>query len=238
MTTVASRADAAPGAVPPVDAADAPVVLFDFDGVLVRGDAFNLFLRQRFRRGWWRVLLALPLAPLLAVLAIRRSGRLADARLLVRCALFGVGNARYQHLVERFAAELVHGSRRFSREAIRVFREYAVSGSRVVIVSGCEERLLCAILGELGLGDATVLATRLARGWTGMRVAWHNIGGAKAKRLAELGIAQWDVAYTDAWADLPLLRGAREPVLVNATPRLCKRVERALGRSVTRVEWH
>jgi len=26
-------------------------------------------------------------------------------------------------------------------------------------------------------------------------------------------------------------------VLVNATPKLCKRVEKALGRSVTRAEW-
>lgn len=214
------------------------IVLFDFDGVIVRGDAFNLFLRQRFRRGWWRLLLALPLAPILAMLAVRRSGRLADARLLVRCALFGVGEARYQRLVDRFAAGLVHGSRRFSREAIRVFREHGQAGSRVVIVSGCEERLLRSILAELGLGDAEVLATRLARGWFGMHVAWHNIGARKVQLLARSGIAAWNVAYSDSYHDLPMLRPAAEAILVNATPSLCKRVEKALGRSVTRVEWH
>ncbi|WHZ20441.1 MAG: hypothetical protein OJF55_002590 [Rhodanobacteraceae bacterium] len=215
------------------------VVLFDFDGVLIRGDAFNLFLRQRFRRGGWRLLLALPLLPWLAVLACWRSGRLADGRLLVRCALFGVGEARYQRLVDRFAAQLVHGSRRFSRDAIRALRDCERSGARVIIVSGCEERLLRALLGELGLGHVEVVATRLARGWFGMHVAWHNIGAAKAKRLAEIGMEPpWASAFSDAWADLPLLRGAQEAVLVNATPKLCKRVEKALGRSVTRVEWY
>lgn len=214
------------------------VVLFDFDGVLFRGDAFNLFLRQRFRRAPWRVLLALPLSPLLAVLACWRGGRLADGRLLVRCALFGVGEAHYQRLVKSFAAGLVRGARRFSRDAIRTLRDQLQSGARVVVVSGCEERLLRELLDGLGIGQVEVEGTRLVRGWLGMRVKWHNLGAAKVARLAALGLQpQWDAAFSDAWTDLPLLRGAREPVLVNATPKLCKRVEKALGRSVTRVEW-
>lgn len=237
MNEVAAAADAAP--MPRADAAEpAPVVLFDFDGVLVRGDAFNAFLRQRFRHGWWRMFLALPLTPVMALLAFRRSGRLAAGRLLARCALAGTGDARYQRLVHAFVEEWVHGSRRFSRAAITALRERIRSGARIIIVSGCEERLLRALLAELGLGGIDVVATRLRRGWFGQRVAWHNVGAAKVARLAELGIeAPWQMACTDAWADVPLLRGAREAVLVNATPRLCKRVEKALGRSVKRVEW-
>ncbi|NUO73169.1 MAG: haloacid dehalogenase-like hydrolase, partial [Frateuria sp.] len=37
---------------------------------------------------------------------------------------------------------------------------------------------------------------------------------------------------------LHMLRAAAEPVLVNGTPKLCKRIERALGRSIERVAWH
>ena len=41
------------------------VVLFDFDGVLICGDSFYLFMRERYRRSWWRGLLALLSTPLL-----------------------------------------------------------------------------------------------------------------------------------------------------------------------------
>jgi phosphatidylglycerophosphatase C len=36
---------------------------------------------------------------------------------------------------------------------------------------------------------------------------------------------------------VPMLKPAREVVLVNGTPKLCKKVEKALGRTITRVEW-
>jgi phosphatidylglycerophosphatase C len=35
-----------------------------------------------------------------------------------------------------------------------------------------------------------------------------------------------------------MLKAAAEPVLVNGTPKLCKRIEQALGRSVERVAWY
>jgi phosphatidylglycerophosphatase C len=35
-----------------------------------------------------------------------------------------------------------------------------------------------------------------------------------------------------------MLKRAREAVLVNSTPKLCKRVEKAMGRSVTRMAWY
>ena len=49
------------------DAVSPRVVLFDFDGVLIRGDSFYLFMRERYRRSWWRRLLALLSTPLLLV---------------------------------------------------------------------------------------------------------------------------------------------------------------------------
>ena len=37
--------------------------------------------------------------------------------------------------------------------------------------------------------------------------------------------------------DVAMLKLAGEAVLVNGTPTLCKKVEKALGRAITRVEW-
>ena len=65
------------------------VVLFDFDGVLIHGDAFHLFMRERYARSLWRPLLALLCAPLL-LLQLPLSREL-PLRTLVRIALLGVG---------------------------------------------------------------------------------------------------------------------------------------------------
>ena len=187
-----------------------------------------------------KLLLLLLLAmPVLGVLACWRAGRLRAGRLVTRCALFGVGQRRYQRLAARFADDLVHGSRRYRHQALRVLRGELRRGARVIVVSGCEEYLLRAQLAGLGIEGVEVVASTLRRGWFGMHVDWHNVGAAKVARLASLGIAPpWQWAFTDAWADLPLLAGACEPVLVNATPKLCKRMETALGRTVKRAAWH
>jgi phosphoserine phosphatase len=141
------------------------VVLFDFDGVLIRGDAFSLFMRDRYARARWRTALVLLSSPwLLLVLPFSRRRVM---RTLVHLGLLGVDEARF-----------------------------------------------------------------------GMRLERHNLGRRQLQLLAQNGIEAWHVAYSDSHRDLPMLAGAAEAVLVNATPRLCKRVEKALGRSVTRADWN
>ena len=90
-------------------AEDSPVVLFDFDGVLLHGDAFHLFLRQRYARAPWRVLLALLCLPVL--LAVALVSRMVAGHLLGRIALLGVRERRFQKLTSAFAAQLVRRSR-------------------------------------------------------------------------------------------------------------------------------
>jgi phosphatidylglycerophosphatase C len=77
----------------------------------------------------------------------------------------------------------------------------------------------------------------LRPGWFGMRSLRHNVGRRKVQTLAEHGITAWQVAYGDSMFDVAMLKPATEAVLVNGTPALCKKVEKALGRAITRVEW-
>ncbi|WP_343227490.1 HAD family hydrolase [Rhodanobacter sp. DHB23] len=228
------------GDAPPSATADAGlpaprVVLFDFDGVLLHGDAFGLFIRSRYRRSWWRRLLVLPCLPWL-LLVLPFSRRLA-LRTLVHVALFGTGEQRYRAQAQACATELVQHSRRFNRDALRQLRRHQQAGDRVIVVTGCEQALVGGILGQLGLGDVELLASRLRPGWSGMRTGFHNIGANKLKALAAHGVRAWQVAYTDSLMDVPMLKPAAEPVLVNGTPKLCKKMDAALGRVVGRVEW-
>ena len=217
--------------------ASAPrVVLFDFDGVLIHGDAFYLFMRDRYRRSLLRKLLAVLALPWL-LLCLPFSLRL-PMRSLVRIGLLGLSQPRYAAAAQAFATSLTRRPGQFCRDGLQALRRHQAVGDRVIVVTGCEHELVSGILGELGLGAVEVLASQLRPGWLGMRVGLHNIGRRKPLQLAAHGVSAWQVAYGDSAYDIAMLKGADEAVLVNATPKLCKKVERALGRSVTRVAWH
>lgn len=216
-------------------AAGPRVVVFDFDGVLVRGDTFGMFMRDRYAHARWRKALVLLASPWLLVVLV--CSRRRFLRALVHVGLLGVHEARYQALAQAFAVALVHRPHQFYREGIATLRRYLAAGDRVVVVTGCEDTLARGVLAGLGVSPVEVVASHLKAGRFGMRSGWHNVGRAKVAALAAHGVKGWQVAYSDSIQDAPMLARAAEAVLVNASPKLCKRVEKALGRSVTRVEW-
>lgn len=222
-----------------VAAATSPrVVLFDFDGVLMRGDAFSHFVRSRLVRSWWRLPIALVALPVLLPLLCVGSWRLPVAGVFVRISLLGVRRAGYDELARRFAAERAERPRVFIRDGISAMRRHLAAGDRVVIVTGCEETLVRAIFDAVGLHGIECIASQLQDGWLGMRKKVHNIGRNKPRQIVAHGIAEpWAMAYSDSSRDIPMLKAALEPVLVNADAGTRERVERALGRPAGRVDW-
>jgi len=210
-------------------------VLFDFDGVLIHGDAFYLFMRDRFQRSWLRKLGAVFALPWM-ILVVPFSRRLAE-RALVHVGLLGLNEQRYRLAAEAFGAGLVRRPKQFCRDGLSALRRHQAAGDRVIVVTGCEHVLVRHILDQLGLGDVDVLASQLRPGLLGMRVKLHNVGRRKPAQLAAFGVGEWHVAYSDSAVDAPMLKPAAEAVLVNGTPALCKKLERALGRTITRVDW-
>ncbi|HET6431169.1 haloacid dehalogenase-like hydrolase [Dyella sp.] len=209
-------------------------VLFDLDGVITVGDSFAGFMRERYA-GLGRKLLLLPALPWLALVRLF-SWRLA-VRTLVHVGLLGVSERRYGELAQDFASRLVRRPRQFQRDALLVLRRHQAQGDRVIVVTGSEHTLAQSLLSQLGLVGVELVASRLKPGALGMRLAHHNVGAGKVLALAAYGVSAWQRAYGDSLHDLQMLKAAAEPVLVNGTPKLCKRIEQALGRPVERVAW-
>ncbi|RDI98511.1 haloacid dehalogenase-like hydrolase [Dyella solisilvae] len=221
-------------------AADAVVsvprtVLFDFDGVLIHGDAFSLFMRDSYRRSTLRKLAAVMALPWMALAA--PFSRTLALRALVHVGLLGLSERRYKAAAEAFGAGLVRRPRQFCRDGLNVLRRHQADGDRVIVVTGCEHVLVSHILLQLGIENVEVLASQLRPGLLGMRVKVHNVGRRKTAQLAAAGVGEWHVAYSDSLVDAPMLKPAAEVVLVNGTPKLCKKLEKALGRTITRVDW-
>ena len=215
-----------------------PVVLFDFDGVLFKGDAFTAFLRAHCRRQWWRVVFASPLLLVVAPFALLRATRRRVLRFLVHLALFGISLPRYRRLAEDFGVAIARDARRFSRPALDALNAHRHRGARVIVVTGCEEILARAMLDGLGLGEVELVASQLEAGRFGARIKVHNVGFQKAHQLRLRGVrAPWDVAYGDSFADLDMLAGARSAVLVNPDRALLAKLSSRLRQRLAVVEW-
>jgi len=208
-------------------------VLFDFDGVLVRGDAFGLYLRRRALVGWRRMP-ALAVLPVVAVLMLVPRQRPRAARLLSRIGLLGRSPVDLRRQLADFGRSLAGEPGRVLPGAVAAAREHLPAGDRVVVVTACEQTVARAVLDAVGLTGVELVGSCL----DGPAGAVHNHGPQKLIRLAAHGIEPpWDVAYSDSLSDLPLLRGAERPVMVNGRARAVARARAILGDRLTVVTW-
>lgn len=211
-----------------------PLVLFDLDGVLTRRDTFGGFVARRLTRSPLRLALALPLVPLLLVPPARRQ----VVWLLVQLALAGMTTAEYRREAATHAARLAAAPRALHRAAIAAARRHLAAGARVIVVTASEEALARALLDRVGLAEAELVASRLRRIGRRWWVECHNRGPVKPRQLAARGLAPpWEVAYSDAAVDFPMLAGARVAVLVNPSAALLARARRELPGDVRAVRW-
>ena len=204
----------------------AEVVVYDFDGTLVEGYIGAAFIHHLLRG--WRRALVLPFAPLGFALMRFEATRRAGVSLFLFFGALGRNVGTIEALAERFAE--THPMRPRERE-LAWLRADVRDGHRVVVATGAFEPLARVALRRLGVyPGVTLVASRLRPRWGGAGVARHCTGEAKLRALVEEGFPPPYVrAISDAAIDLPLLRAAREAVLVNASDRCRSKVRKAIG---------
>lgn len=219
---------------------DAPgpraIIVFDFDGTLVRGDCGDRFLRWLLRRNplrWLAALLLAPLAlPLLSITATRRWA----VSLFLWLATVGIGEDRLAGLAARF----IEAYRLLPiRSAVEALREEVSRGHRVVVATGALRVLADGLLRRLEVRDGIDLVAsdiqRYAGGWV---VRWQCNGQAKLQRLQAEGFERpYLRAYSDHYSDRWLLAAAGTPVLVNASARHRQRLRAQFGHKLRIVLW-
>ena len=198
--------------------ADAPLVVFDFDHTLYDGDSGGHLFRWMVMRAWWRRLLALLVAPvalpMIAFLPTRRHG----IGTFVWIGTIGFHRRRdLDALIDRYVAG--HGERLRARllpTGLAVLHDHRVAGDRVVIATGAPPELARAILAFVAHEDVPVVGTEVGPRLGGVVATRHCHHEMKVRMLREAGYdAPIAIAYSDSSADLPLLRAASRPVVVN-----------------------
>ncbi|KAF1685746.1 haloacid dehalogenase [Pseudoxanthomonas broegbernensis] len=201
----------------PQPRADAPLVVFDFDHTLYDGDSGSHLFAWLIRRNPLRVLAALlatpVLGPMVALLPTRRWGISGYAWI----GSFGLHRVReFDRVIDRYVAtHREEIAQRLLPVALDVLARHRARGDRVVVATGAPPELARAILGFVAHEDVTVIGTAVGVRLGAVVATRHCHSEEKMRMLRERGHGDIDVAYSDSTADLPLLRAARRPVVVN-----------------------
>lgn len=198
--------------------ADGPLVVFDFDHTLYDGDSGTHLFKWLISRDWWRVLLALLIAPIfgpmIAFLPTRRRGISA----FVWAGTIGLHRRRdLDDLIDRYVVANEATIRaRFLPVALDVLHRHREAGDRVIVATGAPPELARAILAFVAHEDVPVIGTLAGPKFGAIGAIRHCHHEMKVTMIREAGyIDPIQRAYSDSSADLPLLQAALEPVVVN-----------------------
>lgn len=210
--------ESGPQAAFPPPSEHAPLVVFDFDHTLYDGDSGSHLFRWLIERAWWRRLLALLVAPvagpMIAFLPTRRAGISA----FVWVGTIGLHRRRdLNELIDRYVdghVEVIKA--RLLPIALDVLHRHRVAGDSVVVATGAPPELARAILAFVAHEDVPVVGTLVGPKFGAIGALRHCHNQMKMTMLREAGHVQpVAVAYSDSSADMPLLKAAQVPVVVN-----------------------
>lgn len=220
--------------------ADAPLVVFDFDHTLYDGDSgshlFRWLLLRNPARAVAALLASIVLAPLVAFLPTRRLGISG----YVWLATIGLHRRRdLDALIDRYVASHVEALQaRLLPIGLAVLHRHRSDGDRVVVATGAPPKLARAILAFVAHEDVPVIGTRVGPRFGAVMARQHCHAGMKMQMLREAGyIDAIAVAYSDSTADLPLLRAALRPVVVNPKAAAVRLFRRALPPGTPILNW-
>lgn len=231
---VATTGDAATGKRP-----YAPLVVFDFDHTLYDGDSGSHLVLWLIKRDWARVVAAIALSPLLLPLIAWLPTRRHAISVYLWIATFGTHRRhdmdRLIDLYVRKHAKEIRG--RLLPIALKVLQKHRDAGDRVIIATGAAPELARAILDFVAHEDLPVIGSIGGPFLGGMITVEHCHHENKMRMIWDAGYDQIAVAYSDSSADLPLLKAARKPVVVNPKRRRVAMFRRVLPPGTPILNW-
>ena len=198
--------------------AEGPLVVFDFDHTLYDGDSGTHLFKWLIKRDAWRVLLAMLIAPvfapMIAFLPTRRRGISA----FVWVGTIGLHRRRdLDDLIDRYV--MANGDTLKASLlpiALDVLHQHREAGDQVIVATGAPPELARAILAFVAHEDVPVIGTLVGPKFGAIGAIRHCHHEMKVRMIREAGhIAPIQRAYSDSSADMPLLKAALEPVVVN-----------------------
>lgn len=216
-----------------------PLVVFDFDHTLYDGDSGSHLVAWLIKRHPLRRLAALLAAPLLLPMVAWLPTRRYGISGFLWIGTLGTHRlADMDRLIDRYVQANAVGIRaRLLPAALAVLHRHRTEGDRVLIATGAPPELARAILDFVAHEDLPVIGSLGEPFLGGFITGQHCHAKNKMRMIWAAGYDQIATAYSDSCADLPLLKAARRPVVVNPKPGAVAMFRRVLPPGTPILNW-
>ncbi len=207
------------------------LVLFDFDGTLISGDNGTRMIVEFARSRGWPLITSILCTPIILPLLLFPPTKRLGASMYLWLSTVGMGKNQINRCLKRLAAVTAGNPQHYRIEpAWERLQQHLQAGDKVVVITGCWEKMAKKTLKAMGLNGVTVIGSRKQR-WLGGYISNpHCYGKNKVHCLASQNITPpWTYAYTDSVSDRHLLRLADKPVLVRPSLYSLIRVKSIFG---------
>lgn len=211
-------------------------IVFDLDETVIDHDTFSRFLVHLLCRDPWRVVLALLILPVAGFFLATRRLKAQGASSLLWIATIGVSDEAFEELADDYVTTLGVKSRCYP-EAVAEIEMLFEAGYKIAVVTASAEVLASRIVQEIDPRLA-LRGSHLKRVAGGLVADYHCYGANKITHVRAFCETARAV-YSDSASDTPMFSLADEVVLVNAHPKVERRVRRALSDNppLRRVTW-
>jgi len=216
-----------------------PLVVFDFDHTLYDGDSGSHLVMWLISRHWLRKLAALLAAPVLLPMVAWLPTRRRGISGFLWIATFGLHRrVDMDAAIDRYVQANAAGIRaRLLPAALAVLHRHRSEGDRVLVATGAPPELARAILDFVAHEDLPVIGS-LGKPFLGGYVTdQHCHAQNKMRMIWDAGYDRIAIAYSDSRADLPLLRAAQNPVVVNPKASAVATFRRVLPAGTPILNW-
>ena len=217
-----------------------PLVVFDFDHTLYDGDSGGDLIRWLIRRSGWRTAFAAVASPLLAPMIGWMPTRRRGIAGFLWIGTLGLNKRReLDDLIDVYVEKNAPALRaRLLPTALKALHRHLEAKDCVLIATGAPPELARAILAFVAHENVPVIGTTTARKF-GAVIARHHCHAEEKVRMIRAAGYRGPItkAYSDSTADLPLLRAAAEPVVVNPKARSVARFARELPAGTPILNW-
>lgn len=217
-----------------------PLVVFDFDHTLYDGDSGGHLIRWLIRRSAVRTTFAAVASPLLAPMIGWLPTRRRGIAGFLWIGTLGLHRRRdLDDLIDVYVNEHAEQLRaRLLPIALKALHRHREAGDLVLIATGAPPELARAILAFVAHEDVPVIGTSTVRRFGAVIADRHCHAGEKVRMIRAAGYGGAIThAYSDSTADLPLLRAASAPVVVNPKARSVERFARELPEGTPILNW-